>query len=55
MNGALQNAYIQKDDAASTVMTDSVFLAGAIDAYERMETVGYDVPVHSCTLSWTKR
>lgn len=35
VNGAPQRAYIKKEDAASpTVMTDSVFIIGAIDAHE---------------------
>ncbi|KAL7502164.1 hypothetical protein ACHAWX_000477 [Stephanocyclus meneghinianus] len=39
VNGAPQQAYIKKEDAASpTVMTDSVFITGAIDAYEQRVT-----------------
>lgn len=35
INGAPQWAYIQKEDATSpTVATNSVFIMGAIDAYE---------------------
>ena len=36
VNGAPQREYIRKEDAASpTVATDSVFLTGAVDAYQR--------------------
>ena len=45
INGAPQRAYIKKEDAASpTVATDSVFITGAIDAYEGRDVATCDLP-----------
>jgi hypothetical protein len=45
INGAPQRQYIRKEDAASpTVATDSVFLTGAIDAYQRRDVAYIDLP-----------
>eukprot|EP00804_Cyclotella_cryptica_P002489 CCRYP_018085-RG/>CCRYP_018085-RG protein AED:0.29 eAED:0.29 QI:0/-1/0/1/-1/1/1/0/626 len=45
VNGAPQRQYIRKEDAASpTVATDSVFLTGAIDAYQRRDVAYIDLP-----------
>jgi hypothetical protein len=45
VNGAPQRACIKKEDAASpTVMTDSVFITGAIDAHEERVTAACDLP-----------
>jgi hypothetical protein len=45
VNGAPQWAYIRKEDASSpTVMTDSVFIVGAADAFEGRATAACDLP-----------
>eukprot|EP00804_Cyclotella_cryptica_P030533 CCRYP_020167-RC/>CCRYP_020167-RC protein AED:0.22 eAED:0.15 QI:0/-1/0/1/-1/0/1/0/594 len=45
INGAPQREYIRKEDAASpTVATDSVFLTGAVDAYQRRDVAYIDLP-----------
>lgn len=45
INGVPQRAYIKKEDAASpTASTDSVFMVGAINAYEERDTVTADLP-----------
>ena len=45
VNGAPQREYIRKEDATSpTVATDSVFLTGAVDAYQRRDVAFIDLP-----------
>lgn len=45
INGALQREYIRKENAASPmVATDSVFLTGAVDAYEGRDVAFCDLP-----------
>ena len=48
INGAPQRAYIRKENAASpTVMTDSVFITGAISAHEKRVNAACDLPKNS--------
>eukprot|EP00804_Cyclotella_cryptica_P010775 CCRYP_008726-RB/>CCRYP_008726-RB protein AED:0.29 eAED:0.29 QI:0/-1/0/1/-1/1/1/0/375 len=45
INGSPQREYIKKEDATSpTVATDSVFLTGAVDAYQRRDVAFIDLP-----------
>jgi hypothetical protein len=45
INGAPQRAYIRNEDASSpTVHTDSVFIQGAIDAFEEREAATCNLP-----------
>eukprot|EP00804_Cyclotella_cryptica_P017574 CCRYP_006738-RC/>CCRYP_006738-RC protein AED:0.40 eAED:0.33 QI:0/-1/0/1/-1/1/1/0/582 len=45
INGAPQREYIRKEDATSpTVATDSVFLTGAVDAYQGRDVAFIDLP-----------
>ncbi len=45
VNGAPQREYIRKEDTASpTVATDSVFLTGAVDAYQGRDVAFIDLP-----------
>ena len=45
INGVPQRAYIKKVDAATpTVMTDSVFITGAVEAYGEQEVATCDFP-----------
>ena len=45
INGALQQAYICKEDAASpTVMTDSFFIIRTEDAYQERDMAAADLP-----------
>ena len=45
INGAPQRSYIKKEDAASpTAATDSVFMVGAINAYENRDVATMDLP-----------
>ena len=45
VNGAPQREYIRKEDAASpTVATDSVFITGAVDAFQRHDVAFLDLP-----------
>eukprot|EP00804_Cyclotella_cryptica_P004105 CCRYP_019110-RA/>CCRYP_019110-RA protein AED:0.32 eAED:0.32 QI:0/0/0/1/0/0/2/0/274 len=45
INRAPQREYIRKEDATSpTVATDSVFLTGALDAYQRRDVAFIDLP-----------
>ena len=45
MNGAPQREYIRKeDDTSPTVATDSVFLTGAVDAYQKRDVAFIELP-----------